>query len=88
MSVREVTSRLNTVKTELPRLAEFGRQAEATLAEAAALVNAVLDDVQDKALAGDIAGHGPSVTAAFTSAQTAIPDLDATIRQFRTIGSR
>ena len=88
MSVREITTRLAQVRGDLPHLQQMGKVSEAALGEAVRLVNSVLDGVQDKSLAGDIAKQAAAVAAACTDAQGAAPDLDATIRAYQGIGGR
>jgi hypothetical protein len=85
VSIGQIINQLTLVKTELQHLPQAGQQATTSLSEASALINSVLDAVSDKRLAGDIAQHGPALTAAFTSVQAALQPIDQTITRFRSV---
>jgi hypothetical protein len=88
MTVREVIGRLTIVRNDLPRITQAGMSAQSTLNRAVQLINSVLDGVQDKSLAEDIAKHGRAVAAACASAESAQRDIDTAIQRFLHIGGR
>jgi hypothetical protein len=87
MSVREIVGRLTDAKNQIIQVKSIGDHSAATVAEAAHLVNRVLDGVQDKTLGTAIAEQSKAVADEFTQVLGLAPRIDDAIRKHRAIGS-
>lgn len=88
MSTREVIGRLTDAKNKLPRIKAIGNQAANAVSEAAAAVNRVLDEVQDKHLSADLDKKAKEITGAFDGVMGLSRGLDTAIQNVRGIGRR
>jgi hypothetical protein len=87
VSVREVVGRLTDAKHQIVRLKAVGDASGATVAEAAALVDRVLDGVSDKKLPDAITVQGKAVADEFAGALALTVAIDEAIRKYQAIGA-
>jgi|RhiMetdeSRZDD1v2_1073273.scaffolds.fasta_scaffold477635_4 NAD(P)-dependent dehydrogenase (short-subunit alcohol dehydrogenase family) len=86
MSVREIVGRLMEAKNQLGQARTIGVQSAATLAEARAAVDAVLDAVQDKTLSNAIAAKAKAIEDEFNGIEVLFREIDLTIQRTQAIG--
>src|SRR4051794_32184675 len=87
VSVRDVVGRLADAKHQIVRIKSVGDSAAGTVAEAGALVNRVLDGVQDSKLADAITVQAKAVTDEFAGVLGLNAAIDDAIRRYQAIGA-
>ena len=87
MSVREVVARLEAAKGQLIHVKAAGDQSAQAIAEAARLVDAVLEGVRDAGLGSAITAKATQVADDFNSVMGLSREIDSTVQRVRAIGS-
>jgi len=87
LSIRRIIDQLTDAERQVERATLIGLQAAATIAEASAIVDSVIDTERGNDLSSSIAAHARAITTKVDDVSAVRRSIDATIQRYRAVGS-